>query len=332
MARRRMLDPTLWDDPDLAQLTPVERLLFIGLVSLADDYGHVSGNAPLLRKLIFGYDDFTVAQVLEMRNNIISACRNVELYQSQGQDFIWLKTWERHQDLRFRAKGQCPCHACGCYHTAQDYQACQDLVIAPSLATPDDCESLRSPCVSLAQPLRPDYVTSCRDTLSNDISTHVAPSGAECVTEPSKKQRRSRTETPEGFDTFWEAYPRKKARAVALLAYAKVLKSGVKPETLRAGAENYSQECQLAGREWQYICFPATFLNQRRFEDYQGPPDPADFMPKAGAAKVWPQAIKPKRAIDNSEMAGDKDFYVRMAKDRTRGASDEEDIGTGPRP
>lgn len=38
------------------------------------------------------------------------------------------------------------------------------------------------------------------------------------------------------------------------------------------------------------------------------------------------------RAIDNSEMAGDMDFYRQAMKDRTRGANNAEDIGTGPRP
>src|SRR3990167_5589518 len=161
MARKRMLDPMIWDDPDLAVLSPVERLLFIGMVSLSDDYGHIAGNPALLRKWVFGYDDYTIEQDTAMRDAILRSCRNVALYSVDGQDYIWLKTWERHQDLRFRAKAQYPCHACGCYRTIADYRSCQTKPATPQAPPPEQsgasAQPLRTSTQDIAQPLPPDY-------------------------------------------------------------------------------------------------------------------------------------------------------------------------------
>lgn len=284
-----MLDPALWDDPDLAPLTPIERLLFVGLISLADDYGHVSAHPALLRKWIFGYDDITTEQVRTIRDHILVFCRNVELYVVANQEYLWLKTWERHQDLRFRARAQYPCHACGSYHTSVDFEGCVDKPV--TTPTPTLTQSLRSPDVALAQSLRPDYVTLDQTTSCHEeVTCPAAPNGAETDSlQPPKRSKRPRqpnTELPtQAFRNFWQVYPRKKARTEAENAYGKVLKSGVTPETLYVGAANYASECALACREEQFTLLPATFLNKRRFEDYQKAPDPADFAPRVVGRK-----------------------------------------------
>ena len=192
MARKRMLQPTMWDDPDLAAVTPTERLLFIGLISLADDYGHVTANPLQLRKAIFGYDNFTVEDVCLMRDHLLAACHNLELYIVEGQEYIWLKQWERHQDLRYRARAQHPCHACGKYHEAKDWDGCKDLPVACDDLSNDDAsttQGLRKDCASTTQtlrkPLRPNYVTLDNDTLDNVTSIHVADSIADDVVSES---------------------------------------------------------------------------------------------------------------------------------------------------
>lgn len=206
MARKRMLQPTMWDDPDLAAVTPTERLLFIGLISLADDYGHVTANPLQLRKAIFGYDDFTLDDVRDMRDHLLAACHNLELYVVEGQEYIWLKQWERHQDLRYRAAAQHPCHACGRYHEAKDWDDCKDLPVAcddvrndDANTTQDMCKDLRSTtqelrkdCArttqGLRKPLRPNYVTLNNDTLDNVTNIIVADSIADEAQAESEPQ------------------------------------------------------------------------------------------------------------------------------------------------
>ena len=194
-----MLAPTIWDDPDLGKLTSQERLLFIGLISFADDYGHVSGDPAILRRWVFGYDDVMTQQVALMRDHITAICHNVVPYQHEGQDYLWLRKWERHQDLRFRATGQYPCHNCGKFHTSQDYQTCVDLPPVVSELRKDYARTTQD----ITQVLPPDYVTSLRreeksreEKTTSEANASVAPKARAKPTHPNgKSELQSQSET-----------------------------------------------------------------------------------------------------------------------------------------
>lgn len=278
MARKRMLDPAFWDDEDLIGASSDERILFIGLFSLADDYGHITAHPAILHKGIFAYDPtVSIQRVAELRDKLLSICRNLTVYGVDGQQYIWLRKWEGHQDLRFRAKAQYPCHACGQRHQAEDFKqsGCASKPVLTAF--------LRISTQDIAHILPADYVTSCHveDKSCRDMETCApsvtAPNGAE-----SKQRCRKREGVkPDGFDEFWDAYPKKKAKSEAETAYSRQLKGGTGSDILITGARNYTLECELRGTEAEYICYPATFLNKRRFQDYQQPPNPVDFRPKS---------------------------------------------------
>lgn len=44
MARKRMIDPSIWSDEGMADLTPRQQLLYVGLFSNADDEGRLKGS------------------------------------------------------------------------------------------------------------------------------------------------------------------------------------------------------------------------------------------------------------------------------------------------
>ena len=63
MARKRMLDPNFWTDEKLGECSRDERLLFMGLISSADDEGYGRANPKLLKSLIFPYDDLRTSDL-----------------------------------------------------------------------------------------------------------------------------------------------------------------------------------------------------------------------------------------------------------------------------
>ena len=76
-------------------------------------------------------------------------------------------------------------------------------------------------------------------------------------------------EMPDGFALFWSAYPKKTAKPAALKAF-KAQKINGEIKTIIADIEN-----KAAGDDWkknggQFIPNPATYLNQRRWEDQTG--------------------------------------------------------------
>jgi len=97
MARKRMIDPSFWEDENIGKLSRDARLLYIGLFSNADDYGRIRANAAYLRSTIFMYDDLTLNDVLALRNELVQAMKSVVLYTIDGNDYIELLKWDTYQ-------------------------------------------------------------------------------------------------------------------------------------------------------------------------------------------------------------------------------------------
>lgn len=97
MARRRMLDPSFWDDESTGGLSNDARLLFICCISQADDYGKLSGSAATLKKIAFGFTDMTTADVETLLCEIASKVRGFHRYEIDGKQYIALLHWHDYQ-------------------------------------------------------------------------------------------------------------------------------------------------------------------------------------------------------------------------------------------
>ena len=73
----------------------------------------------------------------------------------------------------------------------------------------------------------------------------------------------------EEFDEFWRAYPRRVAKAGARAKWDAVVKRGIDPAMLLAGAQRYATE--RAGTDPRYTKHPTTWLNQGCWDDEPQP-------------------------------------------------------------
>ena len=55
MARKRMIDPNIWQSEDFSRLSTLGKLVFIGLFSLADDEGRGRCNPVYLKSTLFRF-------------------------------------------------------------------------------------------------------------------------------------------------------------------------------------------------------------------------------------------------------------------------------------
>lgn len=69
------------------------------------------------------------------------------------------------------------------------------------------------------------------------------------------------------FNTFWNAYPKKVAKPQALKAFNKIKPDAQQFQQMLSGLENQKRSDQWNKDSGQYIPNPATWLNQRRWED-----------------------------------------------------------------
>src|SRR5262249_55594530 len=72
-----------------------------------------------------------------------------------------------------------------------------------------------------------------------------------------------------GFDEFWEIYPRKVAKQAAIRMYKRALKLTT-PATILSAATRYARE--RSGKDIEFTKHPATWLNGERWQDYTSVP------------------------------------------------------------
>ena len=108
MARKRDLDPAIWEHADLGSLPPQARLLFVAMISHADDEGRLKGDPRYLKGIAFRYDDnITVAKVREWRDALVTkghVCR----YLIGVDTNLHLPSWHRWQSINRRMHSKIP--------------------------------------------------------------------------------------------------------------------------------------------------------------------------------------------------------------------------------
>ena len=108
MTRQRFIHPDIWTDEVFAYLPPLERLMFIGCFSLADDEGRLSANPIYLRNAIFPCDSLTPGQVQQMRDDLVSKFRNLVLYQVNGTEYLAFRNWRQYQHPKYVKPSRIP--------------------------------------------------------------------------------------------------------------------------------------------------------------------------------------------------------------------------------
>lgn len=107
MARKRMIDPNFWTDEKLGECSVEERLLFMGLISNANDEGYGRANSKLLKAIIFPYDDLK-ANDLEKWIYHLAELHIVVLFKYDEQTYYYLPNFLKHQTINKPSKSTFP--------------------------------------------------------------------------------------------------------------------------------------------------------------------------------------------------------------------------------
>lgn len=100
MPRRRIIDPSLWQDEGFAELSPRQQTLFIGLFSNADDEGRLSGSATAIRlslPAVFGGAE--LAEIEADIEAVLRSMRRLVRYEVDGRAYLAFKNWARWQRI-----------------------------------------------------------------------------------------------------------------------------------------------------------------------------------------------------------------------------------------
>lgn len=122
MARKRMVDPSIWDDEDIGMLSLGAFKLFVGCFSNADDEGKLEASPVRLRGMIFKYhsnsnvmvtdsysnNNVTVEDVSVWLDEIDSAVRSFIRYEVEGKSYMKFLKWKEYQTIQKPQKSRIP--------------------------------------------------------------------------------------------------------------------------------------------------------------------------------------------------------------------------------
>lgn len=101
MARKRMIDPSFWEDLAIGQLSRNARLCFIGLMSYADDEGRVQVDPRYVKRAVFGFDDdLTTCDVGAILDELRTGASNLVFYDVAGRQIAAFSNWRRYQYIQ----------------------------------------------------------------------------------------------------------------------------------------------------------------------------------------------------------------------------------------
>lgn len=94
-----MVHSKIWYSNQFNDLKPTERLLYIGMITHADDFGRLRGDSPYLKVQIFPYGGVSDLAVDKMRNRIAEVGL-ITIYSDTEGLYVHHPNWDRYQILR----------------------------------------------------------------------------------------------------------------------------------------------------------------------------------------------------------------------------------------
>lgn len=98
MARIRTIKPEFWTDEKLSECSLSARLLFIGLISHADDEGRLEHSPARLRMQVFPCGSVKPAQITEWLGELRERSL-IRLYVVDGREFLDVPNFAKHQRI-----------------------------------------------------------------------------------------------------------------------------------------------------------------------------------------------------------------------------------------
>lgn len=96
MPRIRTIKPEFWSDEKLSPMSPMDRLTFLGLISMADDYGRVQYNVKVIDAFVFPATSDTVRESLANLSRIGRVSFGIA---ANGMAILEIANWSKHQKV-----------------------------------------------------------------------------------------------------------------------------------------------------------------------------------------------------------------------------------------
>lgn len=239
--RARNLKPSFFKNDLLAELPYEGRLLFAGLWCLADRSGRLEDRPKRIKGELFAFDSVDIDKLLDQ----LDRHGFIKRYEVGGARFMWIPAFLKHQHPHHQEKESVLPH-----HPL-------DSGSVPSTKNPgfEVDASNENPEQARDKPRITPH--------SHGGQIGLNPESFNLNPESKHLDRSAQHYAPE-FESFWREYPRKIGKGAAYKAWGK-LKPPIR-DCLSA-LQWQKKSDQWTKEHGQFIPHPATWLNQRRWED-----------------------------------------------------------------
>ena len=245
----RIIKESICVSEQIDELSWFEEVFFYRLLVNCDDYGVMDARPKILKARLFPLKDAedVSSQRCEAALAALIEKGLVRLYEVDGRPYLQVIKWGDHQRVR-DSKHKYP---------APEEATCGDSrrVAASCGELPQDAEN----CGSRAQPRAGAESESESESISESVSN----------------ARTRARETDDRFNDFWAKYPKKVKKPDAQRAWGKLKPTEELVKQILAGLERWKHGDQWTRDGGRFVPNPATWLNNRQWED--------DVQPATGA-------------------------------------------------
>lgn len=97
-ARIRSIKPEIWEDERVGELSHGARLLYVGLITMADDEGRLRALPASILGHVFPYDQDAPRKLDAWLGEVVDSGMVVR-YQDGGKPYLAFRHWARHQRI-----------------------------------------------------------------------------------------------------------------------------------------------------------------------------------------------------------------------------------------
>jgi hypothetical protein len=107
-ARIRTIKPEMLEDEKLGRLSRDARLLFVALITMADDDGRMRASGAYIRGQRYPYDEDVTPSMVDRWLGELAAGGIVQVYDTSGQRYAQIVNWTRHQKVNRPSASKVP--------------------------------------------------------------------------------------------------------------------------------------------------------------------------------------------------------------------------------
>lgn len=238
----RIIKETICTSENLAEISAEAERLFWRLVTKADDFGRYYGNPRIIASMCFPLGPPSDEEVTSWLKELANADL-IETYTGDdGKRYVHLTSWNKHQQQR-ATKSKFP-----------------EPTSIDNICDQSPTSDVSSNGNQLIANVPVNENENVNDKL--ETKTGTCPSGASVA--------------QDDFDRFWSVYPRRVGKQDALKAWKKLKPDAELVDQIVAGVERWKLTDQWTKDGGGFICYPATFLRGRRWEEDDKPDLPPE--------------------------------------------------------